>query len=77
MVIISNSLKKHHSHYHTYPSSLKDFVSQSPINSHWKKDCWGNEYFYKVQGDNKYVLKSSGKDEKFETNDDIMLGEND
>lgn len=72
MTEISEALEKHLSHYNSYPSDYADFVGKKPIWSSWKEDQWGNAYRYVSSDSVSYQLISSGEDEVFDTEDDIV-----
>ncbi len=55
-----------------YPVELKQIIRGNPINSDLTEDSWGNEFKYQFNKKGKsYLLVSSGKDGKFDTEDDI------
>lgn len=55
-----------------YPVELKQIIRGNPVNSDLREDSWGNEFKYQFNEKEKsYLLVSSGKDGKFDTEDDI------
>lgn len=71
---IGNWIIKWREKYGNYPSSLTEIVGNSSMKKTWLKDAWGRDYEYSILNDNaEFVLKSSGKDGKFGTVDDIIF----
>lgn len=73
---ISLELDRYFGHYKKYPSDFKSFVRSKPIWSSWENDGWENNYRYSQKDSIHYLLISSGKDCKFDTDDDIRIENN-
>lgn len=70
---ISQELDKYFGYYKKYPSDFKSFVRSKPIWSSWESDSWENDYNYSQKDSLHYLLISSGKDCKFNTDDDLRI----
>jgi len=73
MTEISLALEKYYSRYHYYPNDFLDFISSKPIWHEWSTDAWDNNFKYTVLDSSHFILVSSGKDQVFETKDDISI----
>ncbi|NVK41430.1 MAG: type II secretion system protein GspG [Oceanospirillaceae bacterium] len=73
MSAIEEALERYYLYNNHYPLNYSSFVDSKPIWSSWKKDSWGNKYKYSFLDSANYRLLSSGKDEIFETGDDIFI----
>lgn len=73
MLQIANALDKYNSYYKKYPANFNEFINSKPIWSDWQSDSWKNEYKYIINADStKYLLISAGKDQIFDTADDLL-----
>ena len=56
-----------------YPENLYEVIGNNPIRKDWQTDAWGNIYEYNLSDDGqKLEIRSSGKDQKFNTDDDLF-----
>ena len=70
---------------YNYPSSLEALVRDPGMEGTWDgpylkkipKDPWGNDYIYKSEENNSFVIVSSGQDGMEGTEDDISNQEED
>ena len=70
---------------YNYPSSLEALVRDPGLEGTWDgpyikkipKDPWGNDYIYKSEENNSFVIVSSGQDGMEGTEDDISNQEED
>lgn len=69
---ISTALENYYAKYNRYPVKYDDFVRTKPIWNRWREDSWGTKYEYEVTEPNGYILKSAGKDQIFDTPDDVV-----
>lgn len=72
MQIIKQSLEDELKKEGTCPDSLESLVKGRPLRRLWLKDAWGMPYRY-VKRDSAFELISSGKDKKFNTEDDLSV----
>lgn len=72
MQTIKQSLEDELKKEGTYPDSLESLVKGRPLRRLWLKDAWGMPYRY-VKRDSAFELISSGKDKKFNTEDDLSV----
>lgn len=70
---ISKELDNYFHNHKNYPNDFEEFVRTKPIWENWKTDSWGNKYLYQQQDSLNYKLTSSGKDGKFNTEDDLFI----
>jgi len=68
---ISVELDRYFDYYKKFPSDFRSFVRSKPIWSGWESDSWENDYRYIQKDSIHYLLISSGKDCKFDTDDDL------
>jgi len=73
---ISIALDRYYDKYQRYPADYNKFIRTKPIWSEWEFDSWDNRYRYTQKDSVDYVLQSSGKDKKFDTNDDLKITNN-
>lgn len=73
MVEISDQLDSYFNYYKKYPSDYEQWIESKPIWEGWKRDSWGNNFRYTQSDSTNYTLTSSGKDGKFETEDDLIV----
>jgi hypothetical protein len=73
MNLISQALEEYHAYYHAYPESYDRFINSRPIYSDWAKDNWDNPFRYDARDSSHFILTSAGKDEVFDTKDDIII----
>ena len=69
---ISTALERYKDHYGFYPEDYNAFFSVKPPRAGWGADGWKNPYQYKLSDSLNYRLISAGKDEVFNTSDDII-----
>lgn len=71
---IVDALNKYYVEKGKYPENLNEVITNNPMRKTWIKDSWDNAYKYSVvEGGKNFVLMSSGKDKKFETEDDLIF----
>lgn len=70
---IAKELDNYFYNHKNYPNDFEEFVRTKPIWGHWKTDSWGNKYLYQQHDSLDYKLISSGKDGKFNTEDDLFV----
>jgi len=73
---ISIAIDRFYDKHQRYPADYNKFISTKPIWNAWKSDSWDNRYRYTQKDSVDYVLQSSGKDKKFDTNDDLRITNN-
>lgn len=73
---ISIALDVYYNKYHKYPADYKKFIRTKPIWSGWESDSWDENYRYIQKDSADYLLQSSGKDKRFDTNDDLRIANN-
>lgn len=71
MTEISKALDNYYFNNGMYPGDFQKFVRRKPVWSHWITDSWDNKYRYQRLDSGSYKLTSAGKDEQFDTDDDI------
>ena len=75
MTAIKNALCSYKTEFGCYPVNLDILIGNRPLRKTWKQDKWNNFYMYKPDTINgSYQLVSAGKDGKFNSEDDIVIG---
>ena len=71
---IASSMENYHKDIGKYPPSISKLVQGRPIRASWKKDGWGESYFYEIVNDGQaFTLISKGKDKILGTEDDLVF----
>lgn len=71
---IITAINSYYKQKNKFPDSLSVIISNNPMRKSWNKDGWNNPYHYSSsKNGTSFSLISSGKDGKFNTNDDIVL----
>ena len=73
MTRISISVKNYVDKTNEMPKSLLKLIGNNPVKKTWLIDSWQNPYKYEFHGENRFTIISAGKDELFETPDDIIV----
>ncbi len=71
MTEIQTSIIKFKNDTGDWPSDLEQIIANSPVRRKWKNDYWGTEYRLKQESAEQVLLISAGKDQIFETTDDL------
>jgi hypothetical protein len=67
-------LEKEKKQFGKYPKKLRDIIRNNPLRKNITQDYWKNEFVYTLSKDSlNYSIISSGKDQKFNTPDDIIF----
>ena len=71
---ISAEIQKIRDNTGHYPETIDEVISNNPLRKNWNMDKWDNEIKYRRGLDgNGFVLISNGRDELYETKDDIII----
>jgi TM2 domain-containing membrane protein YozV len=73
MAKISIAIEKYKTENNELPNTIGDVIGPSPLKETWLVDSWKTPYNFKIEENNGYVLISAGKDEQFDTEDDIKI----
>ncbi len=74
---IKELLEKEKEVFGKYPKALEIIIRNNPLRENLLKDGWSNSFKYEVKEDGTdYFLVSSGRDEEFMTEDDIIITNN-
>ena len=73
LVILATELEGHYRQDSSFPKEITVILENKPEteNEYLLEDGWGNEFRYSTDS-NKFELTSSGEDEEFDTEDDII-----
>ncbi len=74
---IEELLEKEKEVFGKYPKALEIIIRNNPLRENLLEDGWSNSFKYEVKEDGTdYFLVSSGSDEEFKTEDDIIITRN-
>ena len=72
MIEIASHIKQYKTINKKYPDEIRELIGNRPLRKSWLTDKWRNPYIYE-KTNNGFMIKSAGKDKKFDTEDDLII----